>query len=227
MCYTTIITIMNKRTLIGNFLCTLSLLAVTTKPAFAETSQPARMGEKFCGESNYAVGETENVPNSDFLDFIDMKVEIRNAERASQIEVEQWDEGEIVPLTYDAPEFKEGYILASLDPELCTNIILLSAIGGKIHRSNKIFFPALLDLGHVITFNYGDEMIAISGINEGRTGNSNVSYTIATPTSSTIVAEGKFDQGEDSVDISHLSPGDYILAVRKEGRILGRTKFTK
>lgn len=218
---------MNKRTLIGKFLCMLSLLAMATKPTFAETTQSMCVDGNQHNGSSCVDRDAITDPDSDFYDYTDMKVEIRNVERASQVVVEQWDEGEIVPLSYDAPEFEEGYILANLDPELCTNIILLSVIDRKIHRSNKIFFPSLLDLGHIISFNYGDEMIAISGINDGRTGNSNVSYTIATPTSATIVAEGKASSNDHSVDISSLPPGDYILSIRKEGRILGRTKFTK
>lgn len=217
---------MNKRTLIGNFLCTLSLLAVTTKPAFAETPQPAQMGEKLYGESSYAAGETENVPNSDFLDFIDMKVEIRNAERASQVMVEQWDEFEKIPYTFEVDNFQQGYFVANLDTECATTLTMLSVVDNNICRSNAIFIPAPLNQEQAVTFDVEKECVVISGLSYYDTLYGMIFYAITSRSLSSEAATGEVSTNH-SVDISHLSPGDYILAVRKEGRILGRTKFTK
>ena len=176
----------------------------------------------------------ENMPSAgfvlesdqDFYDFIDMKVEIRNVEDVTQLAVEQWDEYEEVPYIYEVENFREGYFMANLDPECSTTLSLLSVIGRHLCRSNAIFLPASLNQEQDVTFNIEQEQIAISGLSDEEARNRLISFSIASYPSSTVIAEGIVNYNS-YVDISQLSPGNYILSIRKEGRILGITKFTK
>lgn len=162
----------------------------------------------------------------DYYDFVDVKVEISNVEGATQMAVEQTDEGETVPFTYEVEDFRKGYFIANLDPECSTTLTLIAANKNGLRRSNTIFIPALMDQQRVLAFKVSKGHVAISGLGDRETGTGKVSYTITSPLSSANVAEGKIGE-ERSVDISALSPGLYILTVRKNGSNIGSTKFAK
>lgn len=219
---------MNKKTLIEAIFSLLSLLVMTVTPssAFAETPQSTGTSERKQSCPSYEGAQTSTESDQDFYDFIDMKVEIRNVEDVTQLAVEQWDEYEEVPYIYEVENFREGYFMANLDPECSTTLSLLSVIGRHLCRSNAIFLPASLNQEQDVTFNIEQEQIAISGLSDEEARNRLISFSIASYPSSTVIAEGIVNYNS-YVDISQLSPGNYILSIRKEGRILGRTKFTK
>lgn len=219
---------MSKRSLIEVIFSSLSLLGMTMTPSSAFADTPHSTGtskiKRSCPSNAGAQTSTDSDPY--FCDFIDMKVEIRNVEDVSQMVVEQWDEYEKVPYTYEVENFQEGYFMANLDTECSTTLSLLTVIDRRLFRSNAIFLPSPLNQEPDVTFNIEREQIAISGLSDDDTWNRLISFSIASYPSSTVIADGIVNY-DSYVDISQLSAGDYILSIRKEGRILGRTKFTK
>lgn len=170
--------------------------------------------------------ETVAFSEQDYYDFVDVKVEISNVEGALQMAVEQMDEGEIVPFTYEIEDFRKGYFVANLDPECSTTLTLISANKNGLRRSNTICIPALVNHDRDIAFRVGREAVEISGLGEAETQRGKISYTLTSPLSSVIISEGTVGTA-CNVDVSALPSGFYILTVNKNGRIIGSTKFAR
>lgn len=172
--------------------------------------------------------ESEATPYSEQIydDFVDVKVEISNVEGATQMIVEQLDEGERLPYSYEVEDFRKGYFSATLDTECSTALTLISVNKNGLRRSNTIVIPALNSQQQNISFKIGNHAIEIFGLGDTETDRGKVSYTLTSPLSSANIKDGKVDSTR-KVDISTLSSGFFILTVEKNGKVIGSTKFAK
>lgn len=171
--------------------------------------------------------ETATYSEKDYYDdYVDVKIKVSNIEGATQMAIDQLDEGETETFTYEAEDFRKGYVVATLDPDLSSTITLLAVNKNGMRQSNPISIPALNSQERNISFNVKKERIAISGLRDGETQNGRISYTLTSPLSSAKIEEGKV-HCDRNIDISTLSSGFYILTLEKNGKVIGSTRFVR
>lgn len=171
--------------------------------------------------------ETATYSEQDYYDdYVDVKIKVSNIEGATQMAIDQLDEGETETFTYEADDFRKGYVVATLDPNLSSTITLLAVNKNGMRQSNPISIPALNSQERNISFNVKKDRIAILGLGDGETQSGRISYALISPLSSTKIEEGKV-HCDRNIDISTLSSGFYILTLEKNGKVIGSTRFVR
>lgn len=172
--------------------------------------------------------EPDATPYSEQIydDFVDVKVEISNVEGATEMAVEQMDEGEEVPYLFSVEDFRKGYFVANLDPDCSTTLTLICANKNGMRRSNTIIINALNNRQRNLAFKVGRQTVELLGLGKKESESGNIYYSLTSPLSTANIAEGNV-RADRTVDISTLSAGFYILTVRKNGKVIGSTKFAR
>lgn len=158
--------------------------------------------------------------------FVDVKVGISNVEGVTKMTVEQLDEGEILPFTYDVTDFRKGYFIANCDRELSTTLTVISYNEYGYKRSNTITIPPLGFSTREISFSRRGDILTINGIPEGILRKNRASYEIYNIANQNVFSTSAV-LSDGHIDLSEIPQGVYAVTVRIDSEITGTYKMIK
>ncbi len=146
--------------------------------------------------------------------YRDIKIGIKNLEGIDRIVVEQLDEGNIVPYTYEVSDFKNGYFIATVNKEFYTELTVISYNENGSTRSETLEIEPLEPADEVYAVQISDNTISIQSVNDRVASvRQLVSYEVIpiNQYSRTTGITGNINNNITSIDISALGQGTYVL----------------
>ena len=156
--------------------------------------------------------------------WVDIKVGIKNLEGTTRVVVEQLDDGELLPFSYDVEDFKRGYFVATVDKDFPTQFTVISYNENGTTRSNTITVPPVsetIDQGN-INIKIGKHQIIVD---TDKLNLEKISYRIdhLSPVQTVIPIKRLANDG--IIDISQLQKGAYALTLFEDGEYKTSEKF--
>jgi hypothetical protein len=143
-----------------------------------------------------------------------IEININGLEGVDRIIVEQLDEGNDMPLKIEVPDFKKGYFTATVDKELYTQFVVYSYNKNGTAKSETLTIDPLSPAQELYSVLIDNNSIALTRTRT-KAANGNTSYVIYSNaiTNATAVKKGMVDSSTNSINISDLKKGNYILRV--------------
>lgn len=154
----------------------------------------------------------------------DIKITIKNLEGVNNVIVEQFDEGNDLPLKFEVNDFKKGYFIANVEKDLSTKFVVYSYNKNGYAKSETLIVPPSVVYNSDVKIN-GNKISIDNGL---LTKHGPINYAIysTSPSSVIQVKEGVLKDKNTMIGISELAKGSYIL-VLKSGITSKSVKFVK
>ena len=156
--------------------------------------------------------------------WVDIEIGIKNLEGTTRVVVEQLEEGELLPFSYDVEDFKRGYFVATVDKDYSTQFTVISYNENGTTRSNTITVPPVSEMDDASNIDFdilADKILVKIDEIRGR----KISYRIdPLLPSATGVATTNLN-ADGVIDISNLCSGMYVLTVYEDGNRSCSEKF--
>lgn len=161
----------------------------------------------------------------------DVKIAMRDLEGTERMYVEEWEEGESMPIIYEIDDFKKGYFIANIYKDSSTKFILQAINKNGTTYSNPITVKPINSIkfkfdpeiyGDFIKLKFKDEdgVIYEKYVAKDYQIHSLNSYITSTVKSGNL-------ENTDVIDIGSLDKGLYVLNVKDEQNKTYSTKFQK
>ena len=159
----------------------------------------------------------------------EVKIGIKNLEGTSRIVVEQLDEGAVVPYRFEVSDFKNGYFTTIVDKEYFSEFRIIAYNQNGHTISDTFVLDALEPWDGEMQMTITDNTIKILPIGTRRS-IKNISYRISL-ISKDARSVGNVLQGDlssdETIDVSNLTPGMYIVECKTESGKKTSRKFIK
>ena len=156
--------------------------------------------------------------------WVDIEIGIKNLEGTTRVVVEQLEEGELLPFSYDVEDFKRGYFVATVDKDYSTQFTVISYNENGTTRSNTITVPPVSEMDNASNIDFdilADKILVnIDEIRDRR-----ISYRIDPLLPSTTGVATTNLNADGVIDISNLCSGMYVLTVYEDGNRSCSEKF--
>lgn len=145
--------------------------------------------------------------------FQDIQIAIKNIEGTNRIVVEQLVEGDRLPTIYEIDDFDKGYFTATVDKEYYTDFTVVAYNDNGHSRSETLRVEPLVSMVDKFKLAFDVDCINVEWI-VSRNENLEVSgeYEIVKLDMVQPVLSGSLLEGDNSIDISHLSNGMYAIS---------------
>ena len=168
-----------------------------------------------------------NVALDDDDFFYDVKIGVKNLEGTTFVEAQQITEWDDYPFGIDVDDFKKGYFITSIDKEAHTSITVTSYNSNGSSQSDVLTIDPLISAQQSYNVSISDDNLHI----ERESAFSNAPISADFEINSLDVASERCLNGEltgtnNSVDVSSLKPGLYVLKI-KQARNTQYYKFLK
>lgn len=165
---------------------------------------------------------TRSASSEDY--WVDIKVGIKNLEGTTRVVVEQLDDEELLPFSYDVEDFKRGYFIATVDKDFPTQFTVISYNENGTTRSNTITVPPVAESIDQNNINIKIEKYRII-IDPDKLNWEKISYRIdhLSPVQTVIPIKRLAKDG--IIDISQLQKGAYALTIFEDGEYKTSKKF--
>lgn len=197
---------------------------VYTSKYFTRNFTPQKAKIKYTDKSVISVLSLDENNSDDY--YVDVKVGISDIEGATRVVVEQLDEGEALPFTYEVKDFRNGYFIANLDRELSTQLTVTSYNDYGYRRSNTIVIPPIGYNVDNINFSRNGNEIIIEGIPSKLIESQGIIYNIQEVMSGTRMKTNMILEN-NILDISEVPNGIYAITIYDKNKMLGQYKFVK
>lgn len=159
--------------------------------------------------------------------FYDVKIGVKNLEGTTFVEAQQITEWDDYPFGIDVDDFKKGYFITSIDKEAHTSITVTSYNSNGSSQSDVLTIDPLISAQQSYNVSISDDNLHI----ERESAFSNAPISADFEINSLDVASERCLNGEltgtnNSVDVSSLKPGLYVLKI-KQARNTQYYKFLK
>ena len=157
----------------------------------------------------------------------DIKINIKGLEGVERIRVEQLDEGNELPISYEIPDFKKGYFTATVDKELYTQFVVYSFNKNGYAKSEEFVVEPLSPVEEFCRVRIDNDLIKLS-LYERVTKQYETTYAIYSnlPNSVNKIKQGVVDTSNCLINISDLEKGCYIMDIQS-GKRHQCVKFVK
>ncbi|MDE5985703.1 MAG: T9SS type A sorting domain-containing protein [Prevotella sp.] len=148
-------------------------------------------------------------------------------EGVERIRIEQLDEGNELPISYDVPDFKKGYFTATVDKELYTQFVVYSFNKNGYTKSEELVIEPICPVEDFCRIRIDNDLINVS-LYEKFTKQKETTFVIYSNSSNSVneIKEGSFDASNYTINISDLNKGYYILNIQS-GERHKSVKFVK
>lgn len=158
--------------------------------------------------------------------FVDVEIGISNLEGAQRVMVNQWDEGERYPFSYEVTDFRKGYFLANLDRELETKLSITVYNENGYEQSNQITIAPIGYGLNDVDLMAEDSSIVVKGVPNqvlSKGGLTCLISNVLNPLENAQISVPK----DGVIDISQFSNGIYGVSLIYNGEPISNKKIVK
>lgn len=178
-------------------------------------------------DSDFSVSQPESRISEPDEYLRDVRIGIKNLEGATRIVVDQLDEFDYVPISYEVSDFKKGYFVATVDKEFSSSFTITAYNSNGCTRSETFTLPALEPWDGNAAFSITNNSISLTGNALRARSQKDFKYEISSISTFNVQAQksGKINF-DSTIDISDLPSGLYVITLYRDGK-KHTTKFEK
>lgn len=146
-----------------------------------------------------------------------VRINIKGLEGVDRIVVEQYDEGNDMPVKYEISDFKKGYFTATVDKELYTEFVIYAYNKNGSTKSDSLIIPPLSSVQEPYDIRFTHNSIELY-LKSRMKQNINDYYCIYSLDSAIpiLIKRGEINAANSIIDIAHLQSGRYVLSIKSK-----------
>lgn len=149
----------------------------------------------------------------------DVRIGMKNLEGTTRVVVEQLDEFDYVPISYEGQDFKKGYFIATVDKEFSSSFTITAYNNSGNTRSETFTLPPLEPWDGNANLTITDNCIAINGGASRMRPKKEFNYVISSISAyDTKIMKSGDVSNNNIIDISDLASGLYVMTLYRDGK---------